>query len=490
LTVISAATVSREYAMAAIPEATASPRSLASGGLRLEMLLNIFLAIECGFAGALGIALGTGGEPREFATVGHAARYPGLAAATVVLFSMATFARRVQLRSHWLQPGLAIKEGALTWLLITISLSAVLTAAGANPPVSNSNPLIFFTLGLIGLILLRWGEQQAIRHFAKTGSLLQSRALLIRQMDCPFSAAAGTIAAAGRAIDKTIVLPGAVADAEFGRRIDDAIAHLRGHTVSEVLLAASWSDAYFIEAVVRRLSVVPISVTLIADPAIGALLRRPLLGFGADKAVELQRPPLDEAQQLMKRLLDLTMAGLLLMLLLPLFALIAAAIAIDSRGPILFRQRRAGFNSQVFHIYKFRSMTVLDDGAVVEQAQRCDTRVTRVGRVLRRFSLDELPQLLNVLRGNMSLVGPRPHALAHDSEYGQLISSYAARHKVKPGITGWAQVNGWRGATPEPYLMARRVEHDLWYIENWSLWLDIKILMLTAFRLYGAENAY
>jgi putative colanic acid biosynthesis UDP-glucose lipid carrier transferase len=135
-------------------------------------------------------------------------------------------------------------------------------------------------------------------------------------------------------------------------------------------------------------------------------------------------------------------------------------------------------------------MRTLEDGAVIQQAREGDARVTRVGRILRRFSIDELPQLLNVLKGEMSLVGPRPHALAHDNEYGQIIAFYAARHNVKPGLTGWAQVNGWRGATPEVNMMIRRVEHDLWYVTHWSLWLDIKILLVTVLRVCRPQNAY
>jgi lipopolysaccharide/colanic/teichoic acid biosynthesis glycosyltransferase len=135
-------------------------------------------------------------------------------------------------------------------------------------------------------------------------------------------------------------------------------------------------------------------------------------------------------------------------------------------------------------------MRTLEDGLVIRQACRGDARITRVGRVLRKFSIDELPQLLNVLRGEMSLVGPRPHALAHDLEYGQAIPAYVARHRVKPGITGWAQVNGWRGATPQLEMMIRRVEHDLWYIDHWSFWLDVKILALTVVGAVRADNAY
>jgi undecaprenyl-phosphate galactose phosphotransferase/putative colanic acid biosynthesis UDP-glucose lipid carrier transferase len=157
---------------------------------------------------------------------------------------------------------------------------------------------------------------------------------------------------------------------------------------------------------------------------------------------------------------------------------------------VFFRQRRNGFNAKQFPIFKFRKMTVMEDGATVVQAKRFDPRVTRVGRVLRRTSIDEVPQLLNVLCGDMSLVGPRPHALAHDDHYGDLLSAYAFRHHVKPGITGWAQVNGFRGETARVEQMKGRVDCDLWYINNWSLALDLKILVLTCRELVRRRNAY
>jgi undecaprenyl-phosphate galactose phosphotransferase/putative colanic acid biosynthesis UDP-glucose lipid carrier transferase len=157
----------------------------------------------------------------------------------------------------------------------------------------------------------------------------------------------------------------------------------------------------------------------------------------------------------------------------------ALFIKLDSRGPVFFQQKRNGFNDQAFNIFKFRTMHVLEDGAVVQQAIRNDPRVTRLGRWLRRSSIDELPQLFNVIRGEMSLVGPRPHAASHNSEYEKLIANYAFRHHVKPGLTGWAQINGWRGETRTIEQMERRVEHDLWYINNWSPLLDLRIILQT-----------
>ncbi len=157
---------------------------------------------------------------------------------------------------------------------------------------------------------------------------------------------------------------------------------------------------------------------------------------------------------------------------------------------MLFRQRRNGFNQREFRVFKFRTMTTLDDGAVVRQAQVNDIRVTRIGRLLRRTNLDELPQLLNVIMGDMSLVGPRPHAVAHNSEYEERIRLYARRHNVKPGITGWAQVNGLRGETSTLDKMERRVEHDLYYIDHWSVRFDLKIMLMTLFSPRSYRNAY
>jgi putative colanic acid biosynthesis UDP-glucose lipid carrier transferase len=206
--------------------------------------------------------------------------------------------------------------------------------------------------------------------------------------------------------------------------------------------------------------------------------------------IDIKRKPLADWGRILKAALDYGLGGLLLVLALPLFALIAIAIKLDSRGPVFFRQRRRGLNHRLIEVFKFRSMKVLEEGAEVKQATKGDPRVTRVGRLLRATSLDELPQLINVVRGEMSLVGPRPHALVHDEFYGELLESYANRHQVKPGMTGWAQINGFRGETETHDKMRLRVEHDLHYIDNWSFVLDLKILVLTPFYGLLGKNAY
>jgi exopolysaccharide biosynthesis polyprenyl glycosylphosphotransferase len=192
----------------------------------------------------------------------------------------------------------------------------------------------------------------------------------------------------------------------------------------------------------------------------------------------------------LKRVMDAMASGAALLLLLPLFISVALLIRLDSRGPILFRQTRVGLNGSKFVILKFRTMNVLEDGPEIRQATRNDDRVTRIGRWLRATSIDELPQLLNVLAGEMSLVGPRPHAVAHDVQYRALIAVYSQRHEVKPGITGWAQVSGFRGETPSIEMMVQRVEHDLWYVEHRSFWLDCKIVLQTVIALMRPQNAH
>ncbi|OGA13619.1 MAG: undecaprenyl-phosphate glucose phosphotransferase [Betaproteobacteria bacterium RIFCSPLOWO2_02_FULL_63_19] len=192
----------------------------------------------------------------------------------------------------------------------------------------------------------------------------------------------------------------------------------------------------------------------------------------------------------LKRLEDIALAGLILIPALPLMLLVALAIKLTSRGPVLFVQHRYGMSGKVVEVWKFRTMKVLEDGGDVPQARKADPRVTRFGAFLRRTSLDELPQFFNVLQGHMSVVGPRPHAVSHNEQYRKLVTGYMLRHKVKPGITGWAQVNGWRGETDTVEKMRKRVEHDLYYIRNWSIWLDLKIVFLTVVRGFTQPAAY
>jgi putative colanic acid biosynthesis UDP-glucose lipid carrier transferase len=206
--------------------------------------------------------------------------------------------------------------------------------------------------------------------------------------------------------------------------------------------------------------------------------------------IPLWEIPFSEIQYFLKRTVDIIVGSLALAMLSPIMIVIAIAIKLDSPGPVLFKQRRYGFNGQEILVYKFRSMTVAENEDTVKQAQKNDPRVTKVGAVLRRTSLDELPQFINVLQGRMSIVGPRPHAVAHNEHYRRLISGYMLRHKVKPGITGWAQVHGFRGETDTIDKMKKRIEYDLDYMKRWSLSLDFEIILRTFLVWFQGTNAY
>jgi len=203
--------------------------------------------------------------------------------------------------------------------------------------------------------------------------------------------------------------------------------------------------------------------------------------FGTLRTNVVNRVPLSESNRLIKSILDYAVAIVGLIVLAPLLAVIAIAIKLDSPGPVFFLQRRYGQNNRIFRIVKFRTMTVAEDGSIVRQAQRGDPRFTRVGHFLRRLSLDELPQLLNVLKGDMSIVGPRPHALAHDHVFERDLYLFSRRRRVRPGITGWAQVQGYRGETTTSEDVRGRMQSDLFYIDNWSIWFDIEIITRTVF---------
>jgi putative colanic acid biosysnthesis UDP-glucose lipid carrier transferase len=272
--------------------------------------------------------------------------------------------------------------------------------------------------------------------------------------------------------------------------LDRAITIAKDRRAEEFLIALHWGNQELFEAVLSRLRALPLPIRLLPDHSIRILLeQRGGLTDALLLPVTLQRLKLSSFERAVKRALDLIVSSMAIVFCLPLFLIVAIAIKLDSPGPVIFRQRRRGFNAKEFIIFKFRTMTVLEDGSVVTQACRDDHRVTFVGKFLRRSSLDELPQLFNVLWGDMSLVGPRPHALAHDDHYRVHIADYACRHYVKPGITGWAQVNGLRGETASFEQMADRVKLDLWYINNWSLGLDLNILLQTCFEILR-DRAY
>jgi undecaprenyl-phosphate galactose phosphotransferase/putative colanic acid biosynthesis UDP-glucose lipid carrier transferase len=244
------------------------------------------------------------------------------------------------------------------------------------------------------------------------------------------------------------------------------------------------------EFVREHIKALPVAVRLLPDMRVRSLTNYSSSARQSVLAIEIQRAPLSGLERLVKRAMDVVLSVIALVFFLPVMAFTAIAIKLDGPGPIIFRQYRKGFNGKQFVMFKFRTMTVQENGPIVMQATRDDPRVTAIGQLLRSSSIDELPQLLNVIRGDMSLIGPRPHAVAHDNHFEKILSEYAYRHHVKPGMTGWAQCNGARGSTPTIEHISERVKLDLWYINNWSLWLDFQILIRTFFEVLRKRNAY
>lgn len=277
---------------------------------------------------------------------------------------------------------------------------------------------------------------------------------------------------------------------ELRSSFDDAVMRARVLRIDDVIIFSEWSNHAFAERAIASFSALPASIHLGASDLTGRFRQSQVWRFGDVTTLSLTVPPLTAAEACLKRAFDIIVSSTALVLLSPLMLALAVLIKFDSRGPVFFRQRRRGFNHEEFRIFKFRTMTTLDDGDTIVQAKNGDERITRLGHYLRRWNLDELPQLINVLRGEMSLVGPRPHAVAHDELYEKRLLTYPRRLNMRPGITGWAQVSGYRGATETDQSMQNRLDCDLYYIDNWSIWFDLYVLWLTVFSPTAYRNAH
>lgn len=264
---------------------------------------------------------------------------------------------------------------------------------------------------------------------------------------------------------------------------DELAATVAATHVHEVWICLPLHDGDAIKTILHALRHQTVDVRYLPDLGDLPLLNHRVSEIAGLYALDLSRSPMEGPARLIKRLEDLILGVIISIVMLPVCAAIAIAIKLSSPGPVIFKQYRTGINGRRFKVYKFRSMEVHEEGkGVVTQAHFGDPRITKLGAFLRRTSLDELPQFYNVLQGRMSIVGPRPHALAHNQYYMDMVESYMQRHKVKPGITGWAQVNGYRGETDTLEKMEKRVQYDLWYIDNWSLGLDLKIIFQTIYK--------
>ena len=382
------------------------------------------------------------------------------------------------------------------WLLVVLVLATLFFVFKIGSQVSRGFVSCFVALAIASLLAWRAAAKRIMRVAFANGAVQGRRVMLIgTQSELAALNSHQLIFDYGLDEIDRVTLPNHdsakpnLSPPEIAA-VESAIERTRRSQAEEIVLVMPWARSNHFNVVSERLRSSPLPARLLPDRFIRAIwnraagrVRRPLI-------IDIQRAPLSRVEQWTKRVFDVAATAAILLILAPVLLAVCLAIKLDSRGPVIFRQHRRGFNGQEFVIYKFRTMTVMENGDRILQARKRDLRVTRVGSVLRRSSVDELPQLFNVLNGEMSLVGPRPHAVAHDNEYGSLIPNYAFRHHVKPGITGWAQVHGFRGETGNLELMEKRIELDLWYINNWSVALDAQIVVRTFFELLRGRNAY
>lgn len=385
----------------------------------------------------------------------------------------------------------------LTWSVVMLLLVAVGFMTKTAQLYSRTWVALWFTFGFVGLSLLRFGlkillsrwqrQGRLVRKFAVVGAGLQGQNV-VRYLTASRDPSLELI---GVFDDRKTRVPTNIDGLPVRGNVDDLLSHVRNNRVDQIIVALPWSAEARLLQVLRKLKTVPTDVRLCPE---GIAYRFPTHGFthvnGLGMLNVFERP-LSNWDRVVKGLEDRLLAALVLIFISPLMLAIGLLIKFDSPGPIFFRQHRYGFNNKIIDVYKFRTMHQgKAEEAAVPQAQRNDPRVTRLGAFLRRTSLDELPQFINVVRGEMSIVGPRPHAIAHNEQFATIVDEYLARHNVKPGITGWAQINGYRGEIRSNQDLEKRIQYDLYYIDNWSLFFDLRIMAMTVSRGFVHDNAY
>ncbi|WP_262690035.1 undecaprenyl-phosphate glucose phosphotransferase [Kordiimonas aestuarii] len=389
-----------------------------------------------------------------------------------------------------------LRNVATIWVYVVLGVAAIAFATKSGQGFSRLWAGYWFLLGGVGLLTVRFLWNIAARRAGLAGHLYSRVAIVSSNDKC----AADLIDLLQRQSANTIIVGVFGADAATdlkGIEQSTRTGHVRqlidqchGLDIDSVWLALDWDNVDEVDAVRASLSVLPCEIHAPILPVANVFPGREVGQHAGLPAVTLGRRPLSSSALILKRAEDLVLGSLLLLLLSPFLLVIAIMIKLDSPGPVFFRQERHGFANGTFKVFKFRSMYFKPpQDNEFRQATKSDPRVTRLGRIIRRTSIDELPQLLNVVKGDMSLVGPRPHPVALSDQVLNDVEAYLARHKVKPGITGWAQIHGLRGETDTLEKMTKRVEYDLWYVDHWSVWLDLRILIMTAPALLD-KNAY
>ena len=424
---------------------------------------------------------------------GQLEAFIALGALMATLFILPNAARKEYNFADYFSTRPFIARALAQWNIAALCALALGFLTKTSAEASRGTVLMFFVVGFAAVAGLRAGLAALVRRQASAGGAAARRVFLVgfedemesfTQRYAPWDLGMRVIAAS--------VLrqsPGAAPLDSLGDDLALAAAAARMLRPDDVFILVPWSQKETIDACLNAFLRVPAAIHLGPERVLDRFADARIDRMGRIASLNLVRRPLSVLEISIKRAFDIVLASVALGLAGPLLLALAILIRCEGQGPVVFQQRRYGFNREPFLIYKFRSMHTGDDGRLIEQARPHDPRITRIGRFMRRWNLDELPQLVNVLKGEMSLVGPRPHALAHDQHYDPVIALYARRHNVRPGITGWAQVNGLRGETQTRDQMRLRVEHDLFYIDNWSLLFDLRILVLTLVSPKAYRNA-
>lgn len=340
-------------------------------------------------------------------------------------------------------------------------------------------------------LLQRWGREG---RFSRNVAVIGAEAHGARLLELVERRKEPWIHIVGIFEDRVSRVPTRIGNNPVLGTVDDLIGYVQENRVDDVIIALPWAAEGRMQEIISKLDVLPVDIRLSPDMMGFNLLNHSYSHYCGIPVLNISDKPISGWDYVAKMVFDKVISALILLCISPLLALIAIGIKLDSPGPVFFKQKRYGFNNQLIEVWKFRSMrTDMQDDNAEKLATKNDPRVTRLGAFLRRSSLDELPQFINVLRGEMSIVGPRPHATrakAAGKLYQEQVSKYAVRHKVTPGITGWAQINGWRGETDTEEKIQKRVEYDLFYINNWSLMFDIVIILRTIFVFFNPKNAY
>ncbi len=390
---------------------------------------------------------------------------------------------------------------AMGWIGAIATLTVLIFFLKVGGEFSRAWLAIWFGVGGIAILCERVFVAKMVQYWARTGRLYR-RAVVYGSGDV----ANGLLKQLESDLTSDVCISGIFDAREDDRApeiimgypklgsLDDLVTFARNTRIDVVLMAMPIQAEKRIAEVANTLSQLPVDIKLPAQATCLRFAPETYSYLGSTPMISLLEKPITAWGAIAKRVFDFVVAAVAIVLLAPVMALVALAIKLESRGPMLFKQRRYGFNNEMIEIFKFRSMyTDMCDADAKSLVTKNDPRVTRVGQFIRKSSLDELPQLFNVLRGDLSLVGPRPHALSAKAGtllYNDVVEGYFARHKVKPGITGWAQINGWRGETDTAEKIQKRVEHDLYYIENWSVFFDLYILLRTPLALVKTDNAY